>query len=299
MRAYEFIIEGYPEAQAEFAKVVDPTTVTQIIQKYRDLVNKNQVQGNDRNIDWWRKQGWDAFNKFVDQKSQAPTTTQQKRSKLPGRSINLVDNANWLVVIPVDKEASCFHGKGSDWCTTKPYQSYFEQYFYDNSVTLVYCLNKQTAGMWAIAAHKNTDKMELFDQRDNTITPEVFQQQTGFDPEELRTKALGDEHQPHIEKTRDQYRAAIAKLKLLMTDEWWYKDSDTIAEIEKLLAYTKSSYMCYNFITHIPTKNKMIQMAAVNYDGTVIQFIEDPTPDVQIAAVKTLDVLYHISIIQL
>jgi len=64
MRLYEVLKEGYKEAQSEFSTVSGPDTARQVIDSYKQLVTKNQVQGNERNIDWWRKQGWDAFNKF-------------------------------------------------------------------------------------------------------------------------------------------------------------------------------------------------------------------------------------------
>ena len=44
-----------------------------------------------------------------------------------------MENDDWLVVIPLDKDASCFHGKNSDWCTTKINQGNFEDYFYENN----------------------------------------------------------------------------------------------------------------------------------------------------------------------
>lgn len=56
MRYYDFILnEGYPEAQKEFAAASgDPNLSSEVIGQYRTLVNRNQVQGNERNIDWWR-----------------------------------------------------------------------------------------------------------------------------------------------------------------------------------------------------------------------------------------------------
>ena len=140
MRIHEIINEGYKEAQSEFGSVIDPTKALALINQYKVLCQRNQVVGQERNIDYWRKQGVDAFAKFVQQKLTIPSKTEIKRSKIPGKHIDLVDNDQWQIVIPLDKEASCFHGKNTKWCTTKPNASYFEQYFYDNSVTLIYLL---------------------------------------------------------------------------------------------------------------------------------------------------------------
>ena len=43
MRLYELIVEGYKEAEQEFS-IIDPNA-NQLINQYKALVNKNQVQG--------------------------------------------------------------------------------------------------------------------------------------------------------------------------------------------------------------------------------------------------------------
>ena len=53
----ELICEDYKTAAVKFNAVADPNQVQQVIAQYRQLVNKNQVQGNERNIDWWAGQG--------------------------------------------------------------------------------------------------------------------------------------------------------------------------------------------------------------------------------------------------
>ena len=137
MRLYELLKEGYKDAQAEFASVSDPSTAAQIIAAYKQLVTKNQVKGNERNIDWWRKQGWDKFNEFVLAKAAEPTKSDVKRKRLVGKSSTIREDKKWLIVIPLDKDASCFHGKDTDWCTTKQFQSHFERYFYEDNVVLI------------------------------------------------------------------------------------------------------------------------------------------------------------------
>ena len=144
------LFEGYPQAQDAFIQQSggDTVSVQKTIADFRQLVNRNQIKDtNQKNIDWWAKQGWDKFNAFVNQASAIPSKTQMTRKKIPGQSINLVDDAQWLIVVPLDKEASCFHGRNSSWCTTKVHQEHFENYFYNNEVTLIYCFNKATGGM--------------------------------------------------------------------------------------------------------------------------------------------------------
>ena len=249
MRLYElfYIVEGYREAQAEFTQAAnnDEQGIKDLIAAYKELVNKNQVQGAERNIDYWRKQGFPAFKNFVVSKQAVPTDTQVKRQKLPGKAINLVDNDQWLIVVPLDKDASCFHGKKSDWCTTKPFQEYFEDYFYDREVTLIYCLNQRTGGMWAIAAHKKLNNIEMFDQQDRSLNEAQFKHQTGLNARELADKALGDTHQPKIAASREEYDTALKKL-----DEMWERAdfSEPVPEIEQLLSKTKKPELCAKYI---------------------------------------------------
>jgi len=180
MRYNEFrIVEGYKEVAQKFAQSSTPDEVNASIALFKDLVTRNQVQGNERNIDWWGKQGWESFQKFVTAKSQQQSQTQQKKRKKTGKSYTLAETNKWLIVVPLDKDASCFHGKGTDWCTTKPQHDYFEQYFRDNSVTLIYFLEKQTGAKWAVAVHEDGNDI-WFDINDNTIGNGEFSDQTGI-----------------------------------------------------------------------------------------------------------------------
>ena len=209
----ELIVEGYREVEQKFIDGGgDVAAIKQAIVQFRDLVNRNQVKGDERNIDWWGKNHtFGEFEQFLQQKSVDTSKSQLKKSKNAGRSVNLLETDDWLVVVPLDKDASCFHGKNSDWCTTKRDQGHYEEYFYDKGIILIYCLNKKNGGMWAIANYRHIDIpeededgeavsheydlevleqnnwAELFDQKDNSISAEEFKQQTGFDPYQLQT----------------------------------------------------------------------------------------------------------------
>lgn len=186
MRFLEFrLIEGYKEVTQKFAQEADPETVSKAVAVYKDLVNRNQVQGNERNIDWWGKQGWTQFQKFVNAKRQQSSQTQQKKRKNTGNSYTLAENDTWLIVVPLDKDASCFHGKGTDWCTTKPDHDHFNQYFLDDSVTLIYFLQKQTGAKWAAAVSPD-GSVAGFDKNDKFISQELLSSQTGIKPQTLQ-----------------------------------------------------------------------------------------------------------------
>jgi hypothetical protein len=289
MKIYELLAEGYPDTIAAFSQQVDPSTVKKTVDQYRDLVNRNQVQGNERNIDWWRKQGWEKFAQFVAVKSTQATKTQVKRKAAVGQSITLKDTPEWLIVIPLDHDASCFHGRGSDWCTARPAAHYFDSYFLDKDVVLIYCLNKQTGNKWAIASHPKTSKIELFDEKDQSMTVAKFKSATGFDPGQL--VALIPHNDPRIAQVKQSRRDLLAKITKLM-DSWQLGDSTRNAEIEELQIQAKHPALCNRYVNTVGKSHgpqpfpPIIAMAAVKQDGNAIQFITNPSEAVQLAAVN-------------
>lgn len=267
------LIEGFKEAQVEFGSVAGEEQAQQTIAQFRDLVNRNQVQGNERNIDYWRKQGWDAFSKLVSTKSQEKSKTQEKRSKVEGKSITIHEDRDWLVVVPIDKDASCFHGKNTDWCTTKPYAPYFEQYFYKNGITLIYFLQLDTGNKWAVACHSKTDKIEMFDKQDKSIDEATFEQQTGFDPIEYRNKVLGSQEvQTKSAESRQAYKQAIARIKKKQPF------SEVDPQLEKDLLFVKDYKLLIDYCRRVkgrwPVVEKLVLRSitsAVNYARLVIK----------------------------
>lgn len=269
--------EGFKEAQVEFAQASDPETATSTIAQFRDLVNRNQVQGDDRNIDFWRKQGWEAFSKFVSDKAQQKSKTQEKRSKTSGQSITLFENDRWLVVAPLDKEASCFHGKGSDWCTTKPTQAYFEDYYYDKGVTLIYCLEKDTGGMWAIAATPKVDRLELFDKKDKPISEEVFLEQTGLNPRDLVAIAHKPDNLARIEESKIVYQQSLDEAVRMLNAGVTERNG----ELERHLTLIKNPVLSIKYIWQLFNANgkqpvkvpEVLVINAATNDVTVMRWV--------------------------
>jgi len=229
------LFEGYKEAEADFIKFADVNSVRKTIADYKLLVNKNQFQGQERNIDFWRKQGWEAFAQRVQMTLSQPTKTQIKRKQVVGKSIFVNETDTWLIVVPLDKTASCFYGKNTSWCTTVPTASHFENYFYDRSVMLIYCINKETGDKWAIATHTDLNEIEMFDQNDSAISGGAFRSATGLDPDEIVKQSM-DVAYPHAEVERKDYKFMVDKLTQLYQD---HRFSPRSKSIEDMLLHTK------------------------------------------------------------
>lgn len=293
MKLFElfYITEGYREAEAEFSKVADPAAVKQAINTYKELVNKNQFKGNERNIDYWRKQGWDKFYDSVTKIASRPTVTQTKRSKIVGKSINVAEDDRWLIVIPMDKNASCFHGKNTDWCTAKSDHSYYENYFYDKEVTLIYCLNKTNGSKWAIAAHPKLDQIECFDQEDSSLEPDQFKSQTGLDPLAI-VKRVHKDFGEDLAANRSQYNEYMRRLKHMNYSELFHRSE----KIEEMLLYVKDPELCAAYVHDCGPGNypETLALLAIKYSGSLIRHIENVTNKiiVTIAKENPEDLLY-------
>lgn len=269
-----YLSEGYKEASSEFSLEASPQLVSSTIASYRDLVNRNQVQSNERNIDWWRKQGWESFRRFVNAKSQIKSMRQEKSSESEGESIVYLETPKWLILTPLDKEASCFHGKHTDWCTTKPFAFFFEHYLYTNNVRVVYFLKVGTSQKWALACFPPTIKskhLNCFDTNNNLISIDEFKQQTGFDPEFYWQKVFSDQHQPKFDAVQNKHKD---------TKEWLASNIHYIThrnpEFERALWFVKDINLMVQYATKVGDRwDRLERMLLANAnDNRYVQHAE-------------------------
>jgi hypothetical protein len=200
-----FLVDGYKEAQAEFSKLGRPESVKDMISKFRQLVDRNQVQGEERNIDAWRRKGWYEFQRYVFDKSQEQSKTQKKKLvKREQDAVTVYDHNNITGVMPLNKNASVNIGRHSDWCTTKAEHTHWEEYT-GKGVILIYCfLNYAGDGdgddMWAISFNKdNPQSVELFTQADESITSDQFLKETGVPASDIIKAALNNRNIDNVE----------------------------------------------------------------------------------------------------
>lgn len=293
MRVYELIFEDYKTATVKFNQFAEPDEVKNFIDQYRDLVNRNQVQGQERNIDYWAKQGWEQFKEFVSKKASQPSVTQVKRKQSVGQSITLSEDNNWLIVIPLNHDASCFHGRDTQWCTARPHAGYFQRYFLDRNIILVYCLQKSTGAKWAIAIHQDDNKIEYFDQQDKKINEADFEKQTDLSVRKIFDIIPYDD--PRITKARADRKVSVDQLKD-MFEKWISGDFSRSPELEQLLASVKNTSYSSTYIEKVGEHHgpqdyqglagKTITWAAISDEPKLLQYVKNPSDSLQIEAVK-------------
>lgn len=204
MKILELLLENYKTVRDKWIKSgVDASDVDQTITQYRELVNLSRISDNQKNIDWWSKTPFAEFKSFVNAQLLSPSITQVKRKKVVGRSITVNENKykDWLIVIPLDRDASCFYGKPTDWCISKQNVGHFEDIFYYQKNILIFCINKITNNLWALASD-TPEIFNIYDQQDNEISPESFIKQTGINPYDL-VKEVYQEHGEQIQSELD------------------------------------------------------------------------------------------------
>ena len=286
MRYYEILLEDYKTSAKKFIDSgFSPDLVKSVLLQFRQIQPRIS-DINLKNIDWWASnRTFPQLKNYIENFEGIPTKSQM--GKKTGRSHNLIENNEWLIVIPLDKDASCFHGKTTDWCTTKPFQNYYEDYFYDNRITLIYCLQKNSGKKWAIAAHnKFLDSTEFFDVNDKPLSNEEFEKQTGLNVDEILHIAFGTEVQKNVETSRVDYSVALKRIKQLIKEiEQTNKPN---SEIESLLWYTKHKGLLQAYMSLVGPAdfNKNLEIYAVNTIDNAITYIANPSEKVQLISAK-------------
>jgi len=188
MRYYELITEDYPSVTKKFIDAgADSAEVKEYIAQFKKLNVDHKLDHLDdpaeKNIDVWGSKTFADFKKFVDFKLDLP--------------IFLPAPLGWQIYIPVTKTQSCFYTHAdtrTTWCTAKPNQDNYEDYFLDINAILIYCFRSADKAHWAIACHKDLpDKFEFFNsqQQPPSLTQGQFDQQTGLNSAEIIQSALG------------------------------------------------------------------------------------------------------------
>ena len=148
--------DAYDDAKVSFAKKF-PDVDAHEIEKYTDLykskhqsiLKKKELPPEAKNINGWAgkkcKKSWDEFKQFIDsiEVENSNRSTQKADTGNEGDFIDVWEDNNWRVLMPLDHTAAIHFGKYTTWCTTKPGQSHFAAYVFKERKNLLFCLNKK------------------------------------------------------------------------------------------------------------------------------------------------------------
>lgn len=205
-----------------------------------------------------------------------------------GRSRLLFENGEWIVVVPLDKDSSCFYGSETEWCSAKPFHSEYEDYFYDSDTTLVYFLNKKNGSKFAMTIDENNrDNIEYFDNNNDTMKEENFKNRLGdLDLQQIILDAVGHEVANDKENNRKKYRESIRKIDRLMPK---VEKGNHNVPIENLLIFTKNGDRIKEYLKTVGPSDKYkveLQLTAVNKLGKLVRYFKNPPELVLLDAIS-------------
>ncbi|ASV44061.1 hypothetical protein PBI_SCTP2_46 [Salicola phage SCTP-2] len=222
----QYLFESYKDAQAKFAQEASEEEVKQYLDTFKQLAKKGTVSGQEKDIGYWIKQGWNLFKEFVDSKSQEKSKSQVKKSK-KSESIIAHDDDKKIVVIPLSKDSSCYYGKNTKWCTAGDEDNEFANYFYLKNIVLFYVFIKKSGKKYAGAYSQEVDKFEFFNEMDKSISQKQFKQFTSIDDDYLRK--LFNEYKQTIMKSMDISSASTSdKVDLIKEDSSLFYELDNV-----------------------------------------------------------------------
>ncbi|ASV44060.1 hypothetical protein PBI_SCTP2_45 [Salicola phage SCTP-2] len=254
----QYLFESYKDAQSKFAQEASEEEVKQYLDTFKQLAKKGTVSGQEKDIGYWIKQGWNSFKEFVDSKSQEKSKSEVKKSKKKDSIIAHEDNEK-MVVIPLTKDASCYYGKNTKWCTSGNENNKFNEYFYLKNIVLFYVYMKTNNEKFAAVYSKMLNKFEYFNNMDEGIDESQFKKQTDITTDELYI--WYNENEEKIESMRDINNAS---------------EEDQLNIIQ----------LNINKFPSIKNPSEKLQLEAVKEDGLIIKQIKNPSDDVKLEAIK-------------
>lgn len=307
-----YLYESFKDAKAKFSTHEDPEVVDQYLKRFRAYSNKGIVQGPDKDIGKWIKAGWEVFKSYVESLSGTQSKSEIKKAKKKD-SITVYEDDQKIVVIPLTKDASCFYGKSTEWCTTSTgLKNNFAYYFYEKSRTLFYVIMKNGSKFAATIEQSDygDTKYMFFDEHDEDMNEQAFVDQTSVTTHDL--DKWYSEHKSVIEKHRDFDSLSEQQQKqLLLQDPTILKHVSTpsdevmedvlkehgfyimkeklIGEPSEKLKKVLASYhpdtigvmQRYNF-----SVDEEIYALAIEHDPHAIRFVHNPSEKLQMLAVK-------------
>jgi len=307
---FNILNENYKIALDKFSSEANTDTIKDYFSKFKELGKKNLI---NKDISYWIPKGWEKFKAAVDDaEGYGKSRTEHKRSKNAGKSITIHEDNRWLIVIPLDKDASCFHGRNTDWCTAKPTELHFIKYFNENNIILIYFIEKSSNEKYAISFNEDNNQVELFDKNDKSISREDFKSGTGRDPLDI-VNLVEDEY---LEKIKSWKQNQKQEQKEAKADIIKYRDGDYFkkdAPKNKIEHYLRNSRDVDNLSAYIRTFGsdnpeedilmmdsglstqilgdkapEKVKRAAINLSPLNIMYLDNPSEELQLMGIKSL-----------
>lgn len=207
---YVSLLENFTNAEKEFEKETgDLSLVKNYIERFKSLRSRNRLEGQEKDINFWRKSSWEDFKEFVEDKEKIKSSKQIRAEKKKDALV-VLHTDDMQVIVPFSEEASNLYGASTKWCTTSNVaENTFNDYIANYNVILFYVLTND-GKKYAAAINPNVKTMaEIFDEKNIYMIAEDFADITGLELEDLFK--LYEDNKAAIEKGYDDYLATIGR----------------------------------------------------------------------------------------
>lgn len=137
-------------------------------------------------------------------------SNKEKADEIKKQARKVYEDDNWLVVIPETKEAACFYGAGTQWCTAAKQNNYFD--YYNEQGDLFININKKTKEKYQFHFEEN----QFMDETDSPVSLHYFRREIGL--MDFYEKAMGDIYRTKFEIKEDSEGCYITDNSLDLKD---------------------------------------------------------------------------------
>ena len=150
------------------------STTADLLERYHTLKVHRKLPPSLSDIGKFRKQGaiidltFDIetrYNEFVKDKPEAMPK---------GESTEILNNDEVRIIIPEDKDAACYYGQGTMWCTAARKNNMFDSYAFDNSPLFIIIPKQPTHAGEKYQVHLLDN--EWMDEQDKEVSPNQIMQ---------------------------------------------------------------------------------------------------------------------------
>lgn len=127
-------------------------------------------KGTLKNKDISSYMSWDPFN-FIEEIKKAYYSKSEREVEKDAKSNSrlIYKDSEYVVLEPLNTEASCYYGHGTRWCiSSKKGKNYFDEYS-SQGARFIFVINKTTNQKHAIVAFSDKKEIEIFNQNDDKV----------------------------------------------------------------------------------------------------------------------------------
>lgn len=237
------LFESFKDAKRLFANETDRETVESYIETFRDLAKRNIARGQEKDISYWIRQGWQPFKGFVDSKKNEWTGKDiKKRRAVTNNDQIVIENTDQrTIVIPLTKNAACKWGKHTDWCVSalSDDNAFFDYLVYQKSASIMILLDDSNGeehrytALYDMANNKFTE-LHGSEQRSSNLPESEFLAAVNQYGEDISMRSMANwiaEHRNVIARAR---KNLIQEVKKKVEER---KDADAASDIMRFTGY--------------------------------------------------------------